>query len=228
MEEKGRFLPCYSLFSFKKTSKSPHPYVELISSCTMWYLGTTPVPNKKFSRGETTLGRSQNRPTSFTQATPPFFHCTVTKYKCTNSSSAADRLLVYVDKEIYLYEQLTISSAHQDRHLWLHHVTSQMEKRQISFLPKHQRWASTTFVLLQSAIAIPQLEGSTSAIAIPQLFKKCCSATATLQFRNRNFFLSPQLQVRNLRASLPQFLAYFWPWSSLKLYIFYHQVFFCY
>jgi hypothetical protein len=34
----------------------------------------------------------------------------------------------------------------------------------------------------------PQLAGSTSAIAIPQLFKKCCSATATPQFRNRNFF----------------------------------------
>jgi hypothetical protein len=29
--------------------------------------------------------------------------------------------------------------------------------------------------------------------ALPQLFKKCCSATATPQFRNRNFFLSPQL-----------------------------------
>ncbi len=37
---------------------------------------------------------------------------------------------------------------------------------------------------------------------------------------------SPQLQVRNLRASLQQFLAYFWPWSSLKLDLFYHQVFF--
>jgi hypothetical protein len=27
-----------------------------------------------------------------------------------------------------------------------------------------------------------------SAITIPQLFKECCSATATPQFRNRNFF----------------------------------------
>jgi hypothetical protein len=33
-------------------------------------------------------------------------------------------------------------------------------------------------------------------------------------------------EVCNLRASLPQFSAYFLPWSSLKLYIFYHQVFF--
>jgi hypothetical protein len=66
-------------------------------------------------------------------------------------------------------------------------------------------------LIFESTIAIPQLEGSTSAIAIPQLLKKCCSAIATPQFRNRNFFWSPQLQVRNLRASLPQFLAHFWP-----------------
>ncbi len=49
-------------------------------------------------------------------------------------------------------------------------------------------------LFFESAIAIPQLEGSTSAIAIPQLLMKCCSATATPQFRNRNFFLSPQLE----------------------------------
>jgi hypothetical protein len=49
-------------------------------------------------------------------------------------------------------------------------------------------------LFFETAIAIPQLEGSTSAIAIPQLLKKCCSATATPQFRNRNFFLSPQLE----------------------------------
>ncbi len=45
-------------------------------------------------------------------------------------------------------------------------------------------------------IAISQLEGSTPAIAIPQLLKKCCSATAILQLQ---FFLqsatsSPQLE----------------------------------
>ncbi len=61
----------------------------------------------------------------------------------------------------------------------------------------NQRWACATF--FESAIAIPQLEGSTSAIAIPQLLKKCCSAT--LQFRNRNFFWSPQLQVRNFKSA---------------------------
>jgi hypothetical protein len=41
---------------------------------------------------------------------------------------------------------------------------------------------------LESAIAIPQFEGSTSAIATLQLLKKCCFATATPQFRNRNCF----------------------------------------
>jgi hypothetical protein len=46
----------------------------------------------------------------------------------------------------------------------------------------------TRNLFFESAIAMPQLAGSTSAIAIPQLFKKCCSATATPQFRNRNFF----------------------------------------
>jgi hypothetical protein len=45
---------------------------------------------------------------------------------------------------------------------------------------------------LESAIAIPQLEGGTSAIAIPQLFKE-------MMLRNRNsaiaiFSLSPQLE----------------------------------
>jgi hypothetical protein len=36
---------------------------------------------------------------------------------------------------------------------------------------KYQSWARATF--FESAIAIPQLEESTSAIAIPQLFKEC-------------------------------------------------------
>jgi hypothetical protein len=59
----------------------------------------------------------------------------------------------------------------------------------------------------ESAIAIPQLEGGTSAIAIPQLLKKCYSATATPQFRNRNFFWSPQVQVRFTSAIFGAFLA---------------------
>jgi hypothetical protein len=83
-------------------------------------------------------------------------------------------------------------------------------------------------LFFESATAIPQLERSTSAIAIPQLFKKCCSATATPQFRKRNFFRSPQLQVRNLKALLLQFSAYFWPWSSLKVDIFLPPGVFCY
>ncbi len=43
-------------------------------------------------------------------------------------------------------------------------------------------------LFLESAIAIVQLAGRTSAIAIPQLLKESCSATAAPQFRNRNFF----------------------------------------
>ncbi len=54
-------------------------------------------------------------------------------------------------------------------------------------------------LFFESTIAIPQLEGSTSAIAILQLLNKCCSATATPQSQ---FFLksatsSPQLESFN-------------------------------
>ncbi len=70
-------------------------------------------------------------------------------------------------------------------------------------------------LFLESAIAIPQLEGRTSAIAISQLLKECCSTTATPQFHN-------------LRVSPPQFPAYFWPRSSLKLHIFLTPGVFCY
>ncbi len=45
--------------------------------------------------------------------------------------------------------------------------------------------------------------------------KKCCSATTTPQFRNQDFFWSPQLQVRNLRASIPLFSEYLWPWNPV-------------
>ncbi len=76
-------------------------------------------------------------------------------------------------------------------------------------------------LFLKAKIAIPQLEGSTSAIAIPQLLNEILLCNSTIpQFRNRNFFCSPQRQVCNLRASLPQFSAYFWLWSSFKLYIY--------
>jgi hypothetical protein len=75
-------------------------------------------------------------------------------------------------------------------------------------------------LFFESAIAIPQLEGSTSAIAIPQLLKKCCFATATTQFRNRNCFWSPQLQVCNLRSFISAligiFLAVESGWGSWK------------
>jgi hypothetical protein len=66
-----------------------------------------------------------------------------------------------------------------------------------------------TQLFFESAIATPQLEGSTSAIAIPQLFKECCSATAIPQSQ----FFS---EVRNLGALLPQFLANFWHIFGVK------------
>jgi hypothetical protein len=55
------------------------------------------------------------------------------------------------------------------------------------------------------AIAIQQLEGSTSAIAIPQLL----NVASQLQLRNSAIKIISE--VRNLRALLPQFSAYFWP-----------------
>jgi hypothetical protein len=63
-------------------------------------------------------------------------------------------------------------------------------------------------IFFESAIAIPQLEGSTSAIAIPQLFKE-------MLLRNRNSAIAIFSDVRNLRASFPQFSAYFWPWNPV-------------
>jgi hypothetical protein len=44
----------------------------------------------------------------------------------------------------------------------------------------------------------------------------------------RNLFFSPQSQFRNLKEALPQFSAYFWQWSSLKLDILLPQGIFCY
>jgi hypothetical protein len=58
-----------------------------------------------------------------------------------------------------------------------------------------------TQLFFESAIAIPQLEGCTFAIAIPQVMKKCCSAT------HNSTIPQQQLQVCNLRPSLSQFLA---------------------
>jgi hypothetical protein len=57
------------------------------------------------------------------------------------------------------------------------------------------------------------IKGSTSTIAIPQLFKAMLLRNRTSAIPQSQFFLCPQLQVRNLRASFPQFLAYFWPWN---------------
>jgi hypothetical protein len=84
-----------------------------------------------------------------------------------------------------------------------------------------QRWARSTF--FESAIAIPQLEGSTTAIAIPQLFKET-------MLRNCNSAIAIFPEVRNLRASLRQFLAYFCRVVAWNLYIYFFtaRCFFCY
>jgi hypothetical protein len=68
-----------------------------------------------------------------------------------------------------------------------------------------EQWARATF--FESAIAIPQLEGSTSAIAIPQLFKE-------MLLRNRNSAI-PQSQFFLMSVTCPQFSAYFWLWNAV-------------
>jgi hypothetical protein len=55
-------------------------------------------------------------------------------------------------------------------------------------------------LIFASAIAIPQLEGSTSAIAIPQLLKKCCSATATPQTQFVFESATSELHFRNFQC----------------------------
>ncbi len=58
---------------------------------------------------------------------------------------------------------------------------------------KHNLFLSpqSQFRILKEALAQSQFRN---------LLKKCCSATATPQFRNRNFILSPHLQVRDSAA----------------------------
>jgi hypothetical protein len=57
----------------------------------------------------------------------------------------------------------------------------------------------------ESAIAIPQLEGKTSAIAIRQLFKEMLLCNRNSAIPQWQFFS----EVRNLRATLPQFRHFF-------------------
>jgi hypothetical protein len=62
-------------------------------------------------------------------------------------------------------------------------------------------------LFLESAIAIPQLEGSSSAIAIPQLFKNMLLRNHNSAIPQSQIFLNPQLQVHNLGALIPHFSA---------------------
>jgi hypothetical protein len=66
--------------------------------------------------------------------------------------------------------------------------------------------------LLESALAIPQLEESTSAIAIPQLFKEMSLRNHNSAIPQSQFFLSPQLE--SLTSAI--FDIFLLPWSSLK------------
>jgi hypothetical protein len=68
----------------------------------------------------------------------------------------------------------------------------------VSLLTNNQRWARAIFFIVRNRNSAIFKSNRNSAIPQSQ-------------------FLS---EFRNLRASLPQFSAYFWPWSSLKLYIF--------
>jgi hypothetical protein len=68
-------------------------------------------------------------------------------------------------------------------------------------------------LFFESAIAIPELEGSTYAIAISQLFKE-------MLLRNRNSEIAIFSEVRNLRASIPQFSAFFLHMEWLEINIF--------
>ncbi len=78
-------------------------------------------------------------------------------------------------------------------------------------------------LFFESAIVIPQLDGNTSAIAIPQLLKKCCSTTATPQFCNSNFSevrnfksVTWELHFRNFRHVFGCGVAWIYHWDDLK------------
>jgi hypothetical protein len=69
-------------------------------------------------------------------------------------------------------------------------------------------------LFFESAIATPQLEGSTFATAIPQLFKEFCSATAIPQSQ---FFLKSATSSPQLESLTSAIFGRFLAWSSLKL-----------
>jgi hypothetical protein len=71
-----------------------------------------------------------------------------------------------------------------------------------------QRWAHATF-FFESAITILLRKGNTFAIANPQLFKE-------MLLHNSNTAIAIFSEVRNVRASLPQFSAYFWLWNPVE------------
>ncbi len=73
-----------------------------------------------------------------------------------------------------------------------------------------QRWAGTCNFFLS-----PQSQFRNLKEALPQPQFRNFLRNIALQLRNSATTIFSE--VRNLRASLLQFSAYFWPWSSLKL-----------
>jgi hypothetical protein len=69
-------------------------------------------------------------------------------------------------------------------------------------------------LFFESAITIPQLEGSTSAIAIPQLFKE-------MLLRNCNSAIAIFSDVRNFKSATCELhfrnFLHFWPWNPVDL-----------
>ncbi len=88
----------------------------------------------------------------------------------------------------------------------------------------HQRWARATFFWVRNR---------NSATCRKHLRNRNSATFQRMSLRNRNsaipqsqFFWNPQLQVRNLRALLPQFSADFWHGVAWNYLFFYRQVFF--
>ncbi len=95
-----------------------------------------------------------------------------------------------------------------------YHVSICADQLKAPIGPDFQRWATATFFLVRN---------HNSATCRKHLRKRNSATFKEMLLRNSNSVIAIFSEVRNLRASL---LAYFWPWCSLKLDLFYHQVFF--
>jgi hypothetical protein len=71
----------------------------------------------------------------------------------------------------------------------------------------------------ESAIATPQLEGCTSAITIPQLFKEMLLRNRTSAIPQSQFFLKSATSGPQFESLTSAFFGRFLAWSSLKFYM---------